>query len=136
VSDLFGGAGDRRFGGASFSDLFSSIFSGGGAQRRPSRGRDVETEVTLDFVDAVRGATVPLTLRAPGVCDTCHGSGARPGTRPRTCPQCQGSGLVTRNQGAFSFSEPCRECQGAGTVVTEKCPECQGTGGVTKARRL
>src|SRR5690606_3498021 len=135
ISDLLGGVGDRRFGGASFSDLFSSIFSGG-TQRRPTRGRDVETEVTLDFVDAVRGATVPLTVRSPGVCDTCRGSGARPGTRPRTCPRCRGSGLVTRNQGAFSFSEPCRECQGVGTIVQEKCPECQGTGGVTKTRRL
>jgi molecular chaperone DnaJ len=144
ISDLFGNANagtgqDRRFGGASFSDLFSSIFSGGsGAPRRtgPTRGRDVEAEVTLDFGDAVYGATVPLTLRAPGVCDTCHGTGAKPGTRPVTCPQCQGTGLTTRNQGAFSLSEPCRECQGVGTIVEEKCPECKGTGGVTKSRRL
>jgi molecular chaperone DnaJ len=137
VSDLFGSAEDRRFGGASFSDLFSSIFSGSGGRRAgPARGRDLEAEVTLDFADAVYGATVPLTLRAPGVCDTCHGSGAKPGTRPITCPQCRGSGLTTRNQGAFSLSEPCRECQGVGTIVPEKCPECQGTGGVTKARRL
>lgn len=149
ISDLFGGGGaggtatgeDRRFGGASFSDLFSSIFSGGGggggARRTgPARGRDVEAEVTLDFTDAVYGATVPLTLRAPGVCDTCHGSGAKPGTTPRTCPNCGGSGLTTRNQGAFSLSEPCRECQGVGTIVEEKCPECRGTGGVTKSRRL
>jgi molecular chaperone DnaJ len=143
VSDLFGGAqpgaGDRRFGGAGFSDLFSSIFSGGagGARPRgPARGRDVETEVVLDFSDAVRGVTVPLTLRAPGVCDTCHGNGARPGTQPRACPECLGAGVVTRNQGSFSFSEPCRECQGVGTVVDEKCPECRGTGGVTKTRTL
>ncbi len=142
VSDLFGGAdprtagGDRRFGGGSFSDLFSSIFSGGAGQRRPTRGRDVETEVTLDFSDAVRGTTLPLSLRAPGVCDTCGGDGAKAGTQPRTCTQCLGTGLVTRNQGSFSFSEPCRECQGVGTVVTEKCPECKGTGGVTKTRRL
>lgn len=138
VSDLFGGGEDRRFGGASFSDLFSSIFSGGGATRRagPVRGRDVEAEVVLEFTDAVHGATLPLTLRAPGVCDTCHGSGAKPGTQPRTCPHCRGTGLVTRNQGSFSFSEPCRECQGVGTIVEEKCPECQGTGGVTKTRRL
>jgi len=139
VSDLFGGGEDRRFGGASFSDLFSSIFSGGGgpAQRAgPARGRDVEAEVMLDFPDAVHGATLPLTLRAPGVCDTCRGSGAKPGTQPRTCPQCRGSGMITRNQGSFSFSEPCRECQGVGTIVEEKCPECQGTGGVTKSRRL
>jgi len=141
MSDLFGGAGggpsagDRRFGGAGFSDLFSSIFSGGG-RRGPVRGRDVETEVLLDFGQAVGGTTLPLTLRAPGICDTCHGSGAKPGTLPRTCPECHGAGVVTRNQGAFSLAEPCRECQGTGSVVDEKCPECHGTGGVTKTRTL
>jgi molecular chaperone DnaJ len=147
-SDLFGGftgaggggAGDRRFGGAGFSDIFSSIFSGGGAgganRRGPQRGRDVEAEVTLDFAHAVQGTTLPLTLRSPGVCDTCHGDGAKPGTTPRTCPQCQGSGLTSRNQGSFSFSEPCRECQGSGTIVDVKCPECRGTGGVTKNRTI
>ena len=148
-SDLFGsfggasgagGAGDRRFGGAGFSDIFSSIFSGGGAgagaRRGPQRGRDVEAEVTLDFAHAVQGTTLPLTLRSPGVCDTCHGSGAKPGTTPRTCPQCAGSGLITRNQGSFSFSEPCRECQGVGSIVEHKCPECRGTGGVTKNRTI
>jgi molecular chaperone DnaJ len=138
-SDLFGGfsGGDRRFGGSGFSDLFSSIFSGG--PRRPAgpaRGRDVEAEMALDFADAVRGTTQQLTLRAPGICDTCHGSGAKPGTQPRTCPVCGGVGLVTHNQGSFSFSEPCRECQGVGSIVEEKCPECRGTGGVTKSRTL
>jgi molecular chaperone DnaJ len=145
-SDLFNfGAGgtagtgaDRRFGGSGFSDLFGSIFSGGGGagRRGANRGRDVEAEVVLGFGDAVRGTTMPLTLRAPGVCDTCRGSGAKPGTQPKRCPQCGGTGLVTRNQGSFSFSEPCRECQGVGTIVEEKCPECRGTGGVTKARTL
>jgi molecular chaperone DnaJ len=151
-SDLFGGfsgagaaggaAGDRRFGGAGFSDIFSSIFSGGGgpgggaARRGPRRGRDVETEVTLDFPQAVRGTTLPLTLRSAGACDTCHGNGAKPGTAPRTCPQCHGSGLLSRNQGSFSFSEPCKECQGSGSVVDVKCPECRGSGGVTKTRTI
>jgi molecular chaperone DnaJ len=148
VSDLFGGAntgaptGDRRFGGAGFSDIFSTIFSGGGGaapgsgRRGPQRGRDVEAEVVLDFSDAVRGTTMPLTLRSPGVCDVCHGNGAKPGSQPRACPQCNGSGLITRNQGSFSFSEPCRDCQGVGTVVDEKCPECRGSGGVTKTRTI
>ncbi|MEO3775735.1 molecular chaperone DnaJ [Micromonospora sp. B11E3] len=143
VSDLFGGAagGGRFGGGGGFQDLFSSMFSGGGGggparPRGPARGRDVETEVALDFGDAVRGVTLPLTLRAPGVCDTCHGNGAKPGTQPATCPACHGTGTTTRNQGAFSFSEPCRNCQGVGTIVVEKCPECQGTGGVTKTRTL
>lgn len=143
-SDLFSGSAtaggptvgaDRRFGGVGFSDLFSSIFSGG-AQRRAGRGRDVETEVVLNFADAVRGVTLPLTLRTPGTCDVCHGSGAAPGSQPRTCPVCKGIGLVNSNQGSFSFSEPCRECQGVGTIVDEKCPECRGTGGVTKTRTL
>jgi molecular chaperone DnaJ len=144
LNDLFGGAGptaggDRRFGGAGFSDLFGSIFSGGGMGRRGAaagRGRDVEAELTLPFAEAVQGVTMPLTLRAPGVCDTCHGTGAAPGSKTRTCPVCHGSGLVTSNQGAFSFSEPCRECQGVGNIVEEKCPECRGTGGVTKTRTL
>ncbi|GGR67707.1 chaperone protein DnaJ [Micromonospora fulviviridis] len=143
VSDLFGGAagGEARFGGGGLGDLFSSIFTGGGAggaarPRGPARGRDVETEVALDFPDAVRGVTLPLTLRAPGVCETCHGNGAKPGTQPVACPVCHGAGVTTRNQGSFSFSEPCRNCQGVGTIVEEKCPECQGTGGVTKTRTL
>ncbi len=144
MSDLFGQGGgrDQRFGGASFSDLFGSIFSGGGApggaayRSGPTRGRDVEAEVVMEFLDAVRGVELPLTLRAPGVCDTCHGTGAKPGTQPQTCPHCQGTGMVTRNQGAFGFAEPCRDCQGVGTIVDEKCPECGGTGGVTKTRTL
>lgn len=140
VGDLFGGAagGGRRFSGAGFQDLFGSIFPGGGgaAARGPARGRDVETEVALDFDDAIRGVTLPLTLRTPGVCDTCRGDGAKPGTQPRACPTCRGAGVTTRNQGSFSFSEPCSDCQGVGTVVDEKCPECQGTGGVTKNRTL
>ncbi|MFU8872374.1 molecular chaperone DnaJ [Micromonospora sp. SL4-19] len=143
VSDLFGGAagGEARFGGG-LGDLFSSIFTGGGGAggaarpRGSARGRDVEAEVALDFSDAVRGVTIPLTLRAPGVCDTCHGNGAKPGTQPVTCQVCHGAGVTTRNQGSFSFSEPCRNCQGVGTIVEEKCPECHGTGGVTKTRTL
>jgi molecular chaperone DnaJ len=150
-SDLFGGfsgaggapGADRRFGGSGFSDIFSSIFSGGQAaggpataRRGPQRGRDVETEVTLDFAQAVRGTTLPLTLRTPGACDTCHGSGAKPGTTPRSCPKCHGTGLISSNQGSFSFSEPCRDCQGSGSIVDEKCLECRGTGGVTKTRTI
>jgi len=115
-------------------------FSGGGGSSRvrsgPVRGRDVEAELSLSFEEAVRGATLPLTLRAPGRCETCHGSGAKPGTDPRTCPKCNGIGLVTTNQGAFQFSEPCKECQGVGTVVDEKCPDCRGTGAVTRPRTL
>jgi molecular chaperone DnaJ len=139
VSDLFGSAGGGTTSGGGMGglgDLFGSVFGGGGRANGPARGGDIETEVTLDFDEAARGVTVPLRLHAPGVCDTCHGSGAKAGTRPRTCPNCGGSGLISRDQGAFSFSEPCRECQGAGTIVEDKCPDCRGTGGVTKTRTM
>ncbi|MBT8227715.1 MAG: molecular chaperone DnaJ [Dactylosporangium sp.] len=146
-SDLFSGASAAtpgRFGGAAggssggFSDLFSSLFTGtGGASRRTGvRGRDVETEVVLGFVEAVQGVTLPLTLRAPGACETCKGTGAKAGTQPSTCPACRGQGLVTSNQGAFSFSEPCVDCRGVGTIIEEKCLDCHGTGTVTKTRTL
>ncbi|GAA1029747.1 molecular chaperone DnaJ [Virgisporangium ochraceum] len=147
LGDLFGnqgsGAGGAttgergRFGGG-FGDLFGSLFQGNSAARRggPNRGRDVEAELALGFEEAVQGATLPLTLRAPGRCETCHGTGAKPGTEPRTCPKCNGVGLVSTNQGAFQFSEPCRDCQGVGTVVDEKCGDCKGTGAVTKPRTL
>jgi molecular chaperone DnaJ len=146
ISDLFSSSGDgaggahRARGGGGLGDLFGAMFGGragaGGAGTGGARGGDIETEATLDFSEAAQGVTVPLRLHAPGVCETCHGNGAKPGTSPRTCPNCHGAGLVSRDQGAFSFSEPCRECQGAGTVVDEKCPDCRGTGGVTKTRTL
>ncbi|HEY3501310.1 MAG TPA: molecular chaperone DnaJ [Actinocatenispora sp.] len=137
LSDLLGNAQSRAGG---FTDLFGSLFGGGrrggGGGTTERLGRDIEAEVSIGFTDAVLGTTLPLTLRAPGVCDLCHGTGAKPGTSPRTCPTCRGSGLTTSNQGAFSFSEPCKDCQGTGSVVDEKCPDCRGTGGVTKARTL
>ncbi|GAA1679439.1 molecular chaperone DnaJ [Fodinicola feengrottensis] len=140
LSDLLRGAGQSPgpstgpAGG--LGDLFGSVFGGGGRASGPNRGGDIEAEATLNFDEAAHGVTLPLTLNSPGTCDTCHGSGSKPGTAPRTCPVCHGSGLVSRDQGSFSFSEPCRECQGAGTVVDEKCPSCRGTGGVTKTRTL
>ena len=92
-----------------------------------------EGHITLELSNV---ATLPITLRTPGTCETCHGNGAAPGSTPRTCPNCRGQGVVSSNQGSFSFTEPCRECQGVGTIVDEKCPECVGSGGVTKTRTI
>lgn len=137
--DLMSQARGGGFGGGApgggLGDMFSSFF-GGNRRRGPAKGRDVETSVELDFGDSVAGITLPLKLRSPGVCETCHGNGAKPGTTPTTCPACAGAGVRTVNQGAFSLSEPCRDCDGVGTIVTEKCPECRGTGGVTKTRTM
>ncbi|MCP2261995.1 molecular chaperone DnaJ [Streptoalloteichus tenebrarius] len=134
--DLLGGASG---GSGGIGDLLGGLFGrrgGAGAANRPKRGADVETEVHIDFLDAVRGATVPLRLTSPASCGTCGGTGARPGTAPRACPGCGGSGLVTRNQGAFAFSEPCRDCRGTGQIIDDPCLECAGEGVSTRTRTL
>ncbi len=141
MGDIFGsggGAGDRGAGG--LGDLFGGLFGGsagrGTGTSQPRRGQDLESEATLDFDEAVQGVTVPLRITSPGACTTCRGSGARPGTSPRTCPTCGGVGLVTRNQGAFAFSEPCRDCRGTGQVVDEACSDCLGTGVTSQTRTI
>lgn len=139
LGDLFGGAAAGS-GGGGLGDILGGIFNrrGGasaGANRR-QRGQDVETEIRIDFAESVRGATVPLRLSSPATCDTCHGSGAKPGTSPRACPTCSGAGVVTRNQGAFAFSEPCRDCRGSGRIVDNPCPECSGSGTSVKTRSI
>jgi len=141
LSDLFGGQAAGATGGGGLGDLLGGLFNrnrGGGptAATRARRGQDVETDIRIDFTEAVHGATVPLRLSSPATCDTCHGSGAKPGTSPRTCPTCNGAGLVTRSQGAFAFSEPCADCRGTGRIIDNPCPDCGGTGTNTKTRPL
>jgi len=129
VNDLF------RGGGGGFGDLFGDLL-GRGRRPQPRRGADLETSATVSFGDALRGATLPLRLTTPGACGTCHGSGAAPGTSPRVCPVCQGQGVVARNQGSFSFAEPCKGCRGTGEVIDTPCPTCHGTGEEQKERTL
>jgi molecular chaperone DnaJ len=117
--------------------LFGNLFGGGRNQQRAARrGRDVESEVTLGFEEAVRGATIPLQLRGPAACHTCHGTGAQPGTLPRHCPTCQGRGTVTRDQGLFGLSSPCPTCQGRGSVIDHPCTTCDGRGTEVRTREL
>lgn len=145
LGDLFSTAGSgagagRTAAGGGFSDLLGGLF--GGSARNPrrtgaaTRGADVETEVTLDFAEAVHGVTLPLQLANPATCRTCGGNGSRPGTTARTCPTCSGTGLVTRNQGAFAFSEPCRECRGTGHLIDDPCPDCHATGVTRQSRTI
>jgi molecular chaperone DnaJ len=117
-------------------DLFGNLFGGGRSQTAARRGRDVESEVTLGFEEAVRGATIPLQLRGPAPCRTCHGSGAKPGTLPHPCPTCNGRGTVTRDQGLFGLSSPCPTCQGRGSVIDDPCPTCNGRGSEVRTREL
>src|SRR5919201_372704 len=136
-----GGAGgfDPGAFGGSFSDILSNLFRGGGqtgrAQPAPERGRDLETEVRLSFEQAVDGAQVSVTVPTSTTCTTCHGTGARPGTTPKICPQCQGRGIESVGQGLFSISQPCSRCGGSGTVIEDPCPTCQGTGATRTVKR-
>ncbi|MEU5690748.1 molecular chaperone DnaJ [Actinosynnema sp. NPDC020468] len=141
VGDLFNRQQQAGGGAGGLGDLLGGLFNrqrggGTGAANRPRRGEDVETDVRIDFTEAVKGATVPMRLSSPSTCGTCAGSGAKPGTTPRTCPTCSGAGLITRNQGAFAFSEPCRDCRGTGRIIDDPCPECGGDGVSTKTRTL
>ncbi|MDH3021103.1 molecular chaperone DnaJ [Gordonia alkanivorans] len=140
LGDLFGGG--QAGGAGGFGDIFDGLFNrGGGSQRtstasRPRRGKDLETETTLSFKDAALGTTVPLRVTSPSPCTTCHGSGAKPGTSPRVCPNCNGSGFVSRNQGAFGFSEPCQDCQGTGSRIDDPCSDCSGSGVKNRTRTI
>jgi molecular chaperone DnaJ len=141
------GTGGVDFGG-SFGDILSNLFGGGGAGGgggrggvrggRPAqaRGRDLETEVSLTFDQAVNGAQVPLVVPTSQPCPTCNGSGARPGTSPKVCPVCNGRGVEAQSQGIFSISQPCSNCQGSGTVIEDPCPTCGGSGARRSVRRL
>lgn len=131
------GAGGFNYEGGDISDLLGGLFGGGrgarggrGAQRGrgPQRGADLEAELHLPFREAFAGVTTTLHITSDMPCETCRGSGAKPGTAPSACSRCGGRGAVDDNQGMFSFSTPCTACGGAGTVITDPCPTCRGAG--------
>ena len=106
---------------------WKAFFQGYDFARSPY-GDDLESVLTLDFVEAARGLTTTLHLTADSVCSSCSGSGARPGTAPKQCEACGGRGSVADNQGPFSFSSQCRGCGGAGRIVEYPCATCRGSG--------
>ncbi|MDH6580395.1 molecular chaperone DnaJ [Kitasatospora sp. MAP5-34] len=132
--DLFNSA--PGGGGGGIGDVFGGLFNRGTRQAQPRRGADVETEVTLAFEEAVDGATVPLRMTSQAPCRVCSGTGAKAGTTPRVCPTCVGAGTVSRGQGAFALSEPCRDCKGRGMLVDDPCTVCHGSGRASSARTM
>ena len=131
--------------GANLSDIFQSFFGGGspfgaGGRRQagPPRGNDMETSVQLDFREAVFGVSHEVKLRVPVTCETCSGTGARPGTAPVTCAQCGGTGEVRRTRqsilGQMITSSPCPRCGGLGETVLAPCADCRGEGRRTEER--
>ena len=136
-----GGGGPGGFGGFDFGDIFGSVFNRGGggggrAQTQQVRGRDLETEVQLGFDQAINGAQITVTVPKSSRCGTCHGSGAKPGTSPTTCPRCEGRGVEAQGQGFFSISQPCPQCGGAGQIIEDTCPTCGGSGLTQQTKRL
>jgi molecular chaperone DnaJ len=139
LGDLFGtGSSGGGSAGGRLGDFLGGVFGGGGrsAQQRPRRGADVETETSLNFSDAIDGATVSLHLAGEGPCKACMGTGAKAGTVPRVCPTCEGTGQGSRNLGNFAFSEPCKTCRGRGLVVDDPCPVCSGSGRAMSTRTI
>jgi molecular chaperone DnaJ len=137
----FGGAGPQGGfgGGVDLGDILGGMFGGRGGGRRAQaqqvQGRDLETEVSLGFDQAVNGAQVSVTVPKEERCPTCHGSGAKPGTSPVTCPRCQGSGVDAQSQGIFSISRPCPQCGGAGQIIEDPCETCGGSGLTRQTKR-
>jgi molecular chaperone DnaJ len=131
----FGGGGGR--GGS----IFDSIFSGGGERREgPRRGSDMLYELAIEFEEAASGKKVDLEFPRNETCDVCKGSGAKPGTSPKTCNACRGTGQVNRTQntpfGRFMTTSTCGTCRGAGNVIDSPCTTCHGSGIVQKKRKL
>jgi molecular chaperone DnaJ len=124
------GTGPGGFGGFDFGDILGGMFNRGGGRAQPQqvRGRDLETEVSLSFDQAINGTQISVTVPKASRCATCHGSGAKPGTSPVTCPRCGGRGVENQGQGLFSISQPCSQCGGAGQIIEDPCPTCGGSG--------
>ncbi len=126
------GQGNVQFDMGDLSDLLGGLFGGaaGGRGRRKAaeRGDDLQVDVTVSFDDSLKGVTARVPVEKPDTCDTCHGSGAKPGTTPKVCPDCDGRGTIARNLGGFAMPQTCPRCRGAGTIIESPCPTCGGSG--------
>ena len=119
-----------------FGDIFSDIFGAGRQSSRQAKGANLKYTLDLDLEDAVRGIETEINVPRMVGCETCNGSGSRPGTVPSTCGTCGGHGQVRMQQMGFSLQQTCPKCHGQGKVVTDPCLDCDGHGRVHKTSRL
>lgn len=122
------------FGGSMFDSFFGG--AGGAGRARQQRGDDLRYDMDVDFEDAVFGADKTIQIPRAVECSECQGSGAAPGTKPRTCPQCNGTGQVTMTQGFFSVRQACPYCRGQGESIDKPCSKCGGEGRVQQRKRI
>ncbi|MBO2534909.1 molecular chaperone DnaJ [Rummeliibacillus suwonensis] len=139
----FSGFGSTEgFGG--FEDIFSSFFGGGSRTRRdpnaPRKGDDLQYRMTISFEEAVFGKEKEIEIPREETCDTCHGTGAKPGTSKETCSYCNGTGQISETVntpfGQIVNRRTCSHCQGTGQMIKEKCSTCHGTGTVKKRKKI
>jgi len=139
-----GGPGPEGFGGfaEAFGDIFGDIFGGGGAGRRGGggqqvyRGADLSYAMEISLEEAAHGKDTQIRIPSWDGCETCHGSGAKPGTSAKTCSTCGGSGNVHLRQGFFSIQQTCPHCHGSGRIIPDPCLTCNGAGKVKKQKTL
>lgn len=146
----FGGGGPGfGGGGGGFSDVFGDIFGdifggarqgggggGGGGRAGVYRGADLRYAMEISLDQAARGYTTEIRVPSWETCETCKGSGAKPGTRPKVCGTCNGQGAVRVQQGFFSIQQTCPTCHGSGKVIPDPCTGCEGVGRVKKTKTL
>ncbi|RSD22729.1 molecular chaperone DnaJ [Mesobacillus subterraneus] len=138
------GGGDFGGGFGGFEDIFNSFFGGGGGRRRdpnaPRQGADLQYTMTLKFEEAVFGKETDIEIPREEECDTCHGTGAKPGTKVDTCKHCHGSGQISVEQntpfGRIVNRRACHYCNGSGKEIKERCTTCSGTGKVTRRNKI
>jgi molecular chaperone DnaJ len=138
-----GGAGPEGFGGfaEAFGDIFGDIFGGNGGRRggggqQVYRGSDLSYAMEITLEEAANGKDTQIRIPSWETCDTCHGSGAKPGTSAKTCGTCNGSGTVHLRQGFFSIQQTCPTCRGSGKVIPDPCTACNGAGRLKKQKTL
>jgi len=143
VDPSAGAAGAAGMGGFEgvFGDIFGEIFGGGGGRggggrNNVYRGADLRYNLEVSLEEAARGTETRIRIPTMEECDTCHGTGAKSGTQPKTCPTCAGHGQVRMQQGFFSIQQTCPKCHGSGKVITDPCGTCGGVGRTKKQKTL
>lgn len=142
-----GGEGGFDFSGMDMGDIFGDIFGdffGGGSRRRtndgPMKGSNLRTSVRITFEEAIFGCEKEIEMVLKDECHTCHGTGAKPGTTPETCPKCGGKGKVVFTQQSFFGTvqnvQTCPDCGGSGKIIKDKCPDCRGTGYIASKKKI
>lgn len=137
-----GGPGAEGFGGfaEAFGDIFGDIFGGqrGGGRggRQVYRGSDLSYAMEITLEEAALGKETQIRIPSWDSCETCNGSGAKPGTQPKACGTCHGQGVVQMRQGFFSVQQTCPHCRGSGRIIAEPCTSCHGQGKIKRQKTL